>query len=1755
MKTIHRYILLFVLTLLNVTNSNSQCTGCQYTITVPNSGTHNLTSGQIVCIVGNGVFNGRLNNFNGNTLCIGTGVTYNPSSTPNYNGNWSIRNHGTFQNTGNLNFNSGTSFYNGPTGTISLGNINVNSGVSFTNEGNMTLTGLNVNSGANVTLGGITQINGNISNNGNITVIGSITANNITNNSSGRIIGGAGTNCNSIRANGSFVNNGIYGQTGSGLFVGNSGGWILSPATTAIPPAPSTQPSNLNLTINGNTISGSFTQTSSASNGYVIVRAISSGSSPAVSNPVNFASLAVGNSIGAWTVVAINNNQGNTLFTDNVGATCDNVYYRIYSFNIAGTTNCRVYNTINVLTGNISKNPVITNTTPGSGCGTGTVVLNATANSGTLNWYATASSTTILGTGLSFTTPSISTTTTYYVSAVNGSCSSPRVAVNAVVNQIPTFTSINSGSRVGNGSVNLTANTSLGTINWYANETDTVPFHTGSNYTTPVLNTTTIYYIQIDNAGCLSEKMPIIATILEDTDGDGVENETDLDSDNDGILDSIECKPCLSNPFENGNFESPIIANASYSIMPTNNVPGWQTSAENFIEIWSTGFNGVPAASGNQFAELNANVPGILYQSFCLNGAGGTINWSIKHRGRSGVDQAFVKFGSTLANALASEPIATMVDGNTAWGTYSGVHVIPEGQTQIVLTFQAGYTASGSQSVGNFIDDVQITINQECVDTDKDGIPDYLDLDSDNDGIPDIEEAGFKNRGNQTATFDKTDASLWMDANNNGLNDFTENLIAANNYVIPDTDGDSIPDYLDLDSDNDSRFDVDEAGLFNGDGDINGDGTGDGADNDGDGILNLYDNSTNFGTVGRAYAQDTDSNGVSDYLQLDSDADGVFDIQTGLYSHLDSDNDGKIDGTTDIDNDGIIDLFDTNTSEFGSPRDLNQKLFLDFDGRNDYAEASSILGGLSQATVMAWINLTAPYNANGIIVGQNRFYIRVNAGRRLQVVFNGTVISYTTPLAASRWYHVAATLGDGFLRIYVNGRNVVSHATNNAINPDASPLTLGKNPSANNNFFKGKVDEVRIFNTNLSAEQIQRMVYQEIESNDGEVRGLIVPRNIESLPFANLVRYYRMDVFKDDIIDDLTTPTIDITTGMKMYNHKNIYVQQAPMPFITQRDGNFATAVDNPSNEVRGLDVIDYDYAIIDVKHNIIETSNHSNMGMFVENGVTITMNNDTKLQNGWYLKLDGKIDLENRSQLIQTEKSELDPTSTGHIERDQQGQSNRFNYNYWSSPVSSINNSTINHGYTVAGVMKDGTNPNNPINMAWVSGINNPVTSNPITLSSYWIFKFQNLTPIYANWASVGQNGALLAGQGFTLKGSGAATPTQNFTFVGKPNNGEITSFVSANNLNLSGNPYPSALDANEFISQNLGSINGTLYLWEHFPTNNTHNLAGYQGGYATRNLVGGTAPVSPSEVSGLGSSTRIPGRFIPVGQGFFVRGNDTGGTVVFNNSQRLFVKENNTNSNSLFRLNQNQTTNEEENVGNNQEDEYTEDEYKRVRIGFNSYNNFHRQLLIGFMDELATEEIDLGYDAIHIDNQPNDMYFLHNGVKLIIQGESYFDVSKTYPLGVKTQAAGTVQFTLDGTENVAEDTDIFIHDKSTGLYHSIKNEHFSIDLPQGEIHNRFELTFNNGTLSTGDYDLDNEIAVAFTNAQNLLTIKNNLTDVTVETVSIFTILGQTLATWNVENETQTNISLPVSQASTGTYIVRVQTTAGTISKKIIIK
>ncbi|PWA04150.1 choice-of-anchor D domain-containing protein, partial [Flavobacterium psychrotolerans] len=1302
-----------------------------------------------------------------------------------------------------------------------------------------------------------------------------------------------------------------------------------------------------------------------------------------------------------------------------------------------------------------------------------------------------------------------------------------------------------------------------------------------------------------------------------DTDGDGITDNFDLDDDNDGIVDTLEQSTCSASPYAStfqhiflnetfgyGTTRGQINVNTpdatsnmcyedgvstgkvntggcpyrtdysindgeyavNYMISTGNATAGPPNVASWANTNWTPQMDHTPGDTDGRMAIFNADInPGIFYE-LTINGIipNLPINfdfWVLNIMSKalyagSNLPQIKVDFKNLSGAVIAtySTPTINRCTDNTNNCAVSEWKNFP---TTVNLGNITAFTVTlsnlGPGGSGNDLAIDDIVISQSYCDWDSDGIGNLYDLDSDNDGIPDIEEGGFKQYSNGLSKMDITNPALWADANGNGMNDAIDPLFTGLNNSIPDTDGDGQSNYLDLDSDNDALFDVDEAIANMGDGDINGDGKGDGVDTDLDGILDIYDTYAGFGTLTKPYTQNTDGLGNPDYLQVDSNNDGIKDIAETLYSALDANNDGVIDGAADIDKDGISDAFDTKTTGLGSPRDLNRKLQLEFDGRNDYGQGTGVLGGLANASLMAWVDLNSAFSTDGIVVGQTNFQLRITSAKRLEAVVNGTTVTYATALSVSQWTHVGVVYDGSNIYLYLNGALVATQSKSGNIAADASLLTIGKDPTTNTKYFKGKIDEVRVFNVALTASQLQRMVYQEIQNTATQVRGAIVPKDVGGLPFANVLRYYRMDAYKDDIIDDLTTVAIDVA-GMKIYNNKNIYVQQAPMPFLTERTGSFATAVNSPTKEIRGLDIMDQDWSIVQVSHNITESSNNVDLGMFVDSGINIIMNNDNKIQNDWYLKLDGKIDLQGKSQLVQTTNSDLEVTSAGSIERDQQGQSNKFNYNYWSSPVGALSITSNNNPFTVDGVMKDGTDPANIQNITWTNGLNGAATS-PITLSTYWIFKFQNVSAIYANWARIAQTGSLLAGQGFTLKGSDAATATQNYTFVGKPNSGTISTPIAANNSNLSGNPYPSALDANAFINANLASTSGTLYFWEHFSTNPSHVLAAYQGGYATRNLVGGVAPVSPAGISGLGSSLRQPGRYIPVGQGFFVDGSATGGNIVFDNSQRAFFKEDNAASNIMFRQNLNGSPLATTPFNNSDDIIPIESAFASVRLGFNSANNFHRQILLGFMNERATSGIDPGYDAIQNDNQPNDMYFMNHGKQLVIQGDGYFNPSNIYPLGVKTALDGNVKFNVDARDRFDISQKLYIYDNTTSLYHDISNEAFEIYLPVGTVNDRFSLRFKNAALDVNNFDLNDNVKVAFTNSDNMIIVKNNLLDTTVKSVTLFNMLGQSLSTWKIKDEDQTKIQIPVYNLSTGTYIVKVFTTKGEISKKIIIK
>ncbi len=207
----------------------------------------------------------------------------------------------------------------------------------------------------------------------------------------------------------------------------------------------------------------------------------------------------------------------------------------------------------------------------------------------------------------------------------------------------------------------------------------------------------------------------------------------------------------------------------------------------------------------------------------------------------------------------------------------------------------------------------------ENVDTDGDGKPDWNDTDADGDTLPDSLEAGDEdlttapNDSDSDGTPDFQD----LDSDNNGIGDKEEGA--------GDLDGDSIHDAADLDNDGDASEDAVEIVGANADCDDNG----------------------SPDPVGNpAQPQDCDGDGSPNYIDLDSDGDGISDgYET---ASLDTDNDGFLNRyDLDSDNDTIPDSVEDGDGDVSTePVDTDSDSIPDFldpdsdgDGVPDLDEA------------------------------------------------------------------------------------------------------------------------------------------------------------------------------------------------------------------------------------------------------------------------------------------------------------------------------------------------------------------------------------------------------------------------------------------------------------------------------------------------------------------------------------------------------------------------------------------------------------------------------------------------------------------------------------------------------------------------------------------------------------------------------------------------------------------------------------------------
>ncbi|WP_298555887.1 LamG-like jellyroll fold domain-containing protein, partial [uncultured Algibacter sp.] len=493
---------------------------------------------------------------------------------------------------------------------------------------------------------------------------------------------------------------------------------------------------------------------------------------------------------------------------------------------------------------------------------------------------------------------------------------------------------------------------------------------------------------------------------------------------------------------------------------------------------------------------------------------------------------------------------------------------------------------------------------------------------------------------------------------------------------------------------------------------------------------------------------------------------------------------------------------------------------IDFDGEDDYLDTTPFITNWTEGTIMSWVKISHTSNGNlpnlYSIAGQENMRLFVTNGRTpaFVVITQDQVTSSSNypsnniqvqpdpslniELVNDLWYHLTGVFNatDQTLKLYINGE-LVGETTNALLNSElltenfnGTPhiysqreFTVGRYPTntstAGFGHFKGSIDEVRIFEKALTNVQIQQMVYQEIENNSGFLRGKIIPKDIQDLGengkvlWSALKGYYPMT-------NILGTETADFSlTGnnLTLHNITTILEQTAPMPYATSSDGAWTSTGTWLYGDV--WDIADTannkDWSIVKISNEVTACHGIKTLGLIIDSNTIMRVHSEKEVENSWYLELNGTLDLEDDCQLVQTEKSDLVTSSTGKILRRQEGQSNPYRYNYWSSPVGVIGATSLldNNGAT------NNTN-NTAFNLQMLkdeSGAGCLFTSGYTgsgSISSYWLNTFINGVT-YWSWAQIGTTTALSPGVGYTQKGTGVGGSEQQYIFEGKPNNGTI--------------------------------------------------------------------------------------------------------------------------------------------------------------------------------------------------------------------------------------------------------------------------------------------------------------------------------------------------------------------------------------------
>tara|TARA_R110002072_G_scaffold85314_1_gene193348 strand:+ start:10357 stop:12471 length:2115 start_codon:yes stop_codon:yes gene_type:complete len=161
--------------------------------------------------------------------------------------------------------------------------------------------------------------------------------------------------------------------------------------------------------------------------------------------------------------------------------------------------------------------PTIESTTNGTICESGFTTISATSSDGDVLWFDAQTGGTQVATGNDFTTPILTTNTTYFATvSVEGCTTLGRTPVTVIVNPKPTIINT-TNDLICSGNAILSAEASAGIVNWFETATSTTPIFTGNDFTTPNLVSTTSYFVEANNSDCESIDRTEVIAVVDNT--------------------------------------------------------------------------------------------------------------------------------------------------------------------------------------------------------------------------------------------------------------------------------------------------------------------------------------------------------------------------------------------------------------------------------------------------------------------------------------------------------------------------------------------------------------------------------------------------------------------------------------------------------------------------------------------------------------------------------------------------------------------------------------------------------------------------------------------------------------------------------------------------------------------------------------------------------------------------------------------------------------------------------------------------------------------------------------------------------------------------------------------------------------------------------------------------------------------------------------------------------------------------------------